>query len=221
MPERQDDPETEDARLPDICIVNYGMGNLGSVMNALRFLGFEATVTDDPKTIADADAYVLPGVGAFGEAMDNLNRIGVIDTLAEQVLERQKPFLGICLGMQLLAEDSQEKSFQTGLGWIKGHVVPIPAGPGVRIPHVGWSDVEYVDEAFFARIEKNASFYFDHSFHLECDPKMVVAQCRHGGPLAAAIRKRNIFATQFHPEKSQKNGLKLMRNFLNVCVGSL
>ncbi len=220
MPDRPDDG-ARSARLPEICIVNYGMGNLGSVLNALAFLGFRASVANDRKTIAGADAYVLPGVGAFGEAMDNLSRIGVIEVLAEQVLGKKKPFLGICLGMQLLAEDSEEKGFQRGLGWIKGHVLRIPAGPGIRVPHVGWSEVEFTDPAFFFRLAPKASFYFDHSFHLECDPKMVVAHCRHGRPLAAAIRRRNIFATQFHPEKSQKNGLKLMRNFLNYCVGSL
>tara|TARA_B100000315_G_scaffold237121_1_gene253569 strand:- start:43 stop:684 length:642 start_codon:yes stop_codon:yes gene_type:complete len=201
-----------------VCIINYGMGNLGSVLNAFSFLGHNAVISANPQTIASADAYVLPGVGAFGEAMANLKRTGLVEILAEQVLERKKPFLGICLGLQLLAEDSQEKGFEAGLGWIDGHVVAIPAGSGVRVPHVGWSEVSPVDQTFFTRVADDATFYFDHSFHLVCDPGLVAAKCDHGMPMVAAIRRDNIFATQFHPEKSQKSGLKLLRNFLNFCA---
>lgn len=205
----------------NICILNYGMGNLGSVQNALRFLGVEATIASDRDTLEAAHAYILPGVGAFGEAMHNLRGLGVIKTLEREVLDNRKPLFGICLGMQLLAEDSLEKGKQKGLGWIKGHVVPIEGDATNRVPHVGWNGIDHTGDSAFLKIEQQGSFYFDHSFHLECDPKLVSATCEHGQTLVAAIRRRNIMATQFHPEKSQRNGLKLLRNFVHYCLGSI
>lgn len=207
--------------VPKICILNYGMGNLGSVQNALRFLGIEAQITSDADTIKTADAYILPGVGAFGEAMHNLNKLGIIKTLETEILKKAKPLFGICLGLQLLAEDSQEKGFNKGLGWFEGHVVPIEGDALNRVPHVGWNGIDHSGDPAFLKIEQQGSFYFDHSFHLECDPKLVTATCDHGQKMVAAIRRRNIFATQFHPEKSQRNGLKLLRNFVLYCFGNM
>mgnify|MGYP001611717089 CR=1 FL=1 len=202
-----------------LVIVDYGMGNLGSVHNALRFLGQPARVTSDPREVKVADACILPGVGAFGEAMMRLNQLGLVDALTEHALGRRKPFLGICLGMQLLAQDSREHGFHRGLGWIEGHVRPILPGVGVRVPHVGWSETDFDgNDPLFRHIEPGACFYFDHSFYLECDRPLVVARCRYGVEIATVVRRDNIVATQFHPEKSQRAGLKLLRNFLNFCI---
>ena len=197
------------------------MGNTGSVANALRFLGYGSWITDDPDALGKADAIVLPGVGAFGQAMANLRSKKLDTVLHRRVIENETPFLGICLGMQLLAEDSEELGNTRGLGWLKGHVRAIPDAPGVRVPHVGWSKITYNDHAMFARIDDDSSFYFDHSLRLECKPDYVVATTEHGGPLTAAVRHRHLFATQFHPEKSQRNGLKLLRNFMNYVEGGL
>ena len=202
-----------------VVIVNYGMGNLRSVSNALGVLGYSPLISDDAEVIADADAYIVPGVGAFGEAMRNLSGLDLIGPLREQVLENQKPFLGICLGMQLLAEDSDEMGFHKGLGWIEGHVTRITAD--VRVPHVGWNDVAVKNgQPLFLNIESEPNYYFDHTYKLDCDPGVVSATCVYGGELTAAVQKGNIFATQFHPEKSQVMGLRLLRNFLNFVESS-
>lgn len=204
--------------IENLILIDYGMGNLGSVGNALRFLGQETRISSDPVEIAEADAYILPGVGAFGEAMIRLDRLRLIDALAEQVIAKCKPLLGICLGMQLLAEDSYEHGHHRGLGWINGHVVPIPPSIGLRVPHVGWSEVGFNAPApLFNTLSNGTCFYFDHSFHLECSPEIIIAKTNYRLDITAAIRQDNIFATQFHPEKSQRAGLKLLRNFLNFC----
>jgi glutamine amidotransferase len=197
-----------------LAIVDYGMGNLRSVRNALRFLGEESTITSDPEALAAADAIVLPGVGAFGEAMGNIRSRRLDSALSRQVLDRQKPILGICLGMQLMAERSEELGDHRGLGWIAGEVKAIPPLPAQRVPHVGWSEVDAPPgEALFERAGTDACFYFDHSFHLECGRDLVSATTRHAFPLVAAVRRGHLFATQFHPEKSQRPGLKLLRAF--------
>lgn len=197
-------------------IVNYGMGNLGSVENALRLLQANFLTTNRQEDIRRADAVILPGVGAFGAAMENLRRLRLIDALTELVLGRRKPYLGICLGMQILAHDSEEQGFFPGLGWVDGHVTRLAPADELRVPHVGWNDIAIREKTpLLARIGEAAHFYFDHSFHLQCPPEVVTASADYGGEIVAAIRKDNIFATQFHPEKSQRNGLKLLRNFLN------
>ncbi len=202
-----------------IGIVDYGMGNTGSVASAIRYFGYVPEITGDPAVLAKADAIVLPGVGAFRQAMENLRSAGLDEALTEFVIERGKLFLGICLGMQLIAEDSAEFGATRGLAWIRGHVREIPEDEHFRVPHVGWSPVETTDHGMFHRIESGSSFYFDHSFHLECAAPLVVARAQHGTQLVAAVRFRNIFATQFHPEKSQRNGLKMIRNFLTYAEG--
>ena len=211
---------TADMTRMSICIINYGMGNVGSVQSALAALGVSSFLASERHEVADADGYILPGVGAFGEAMANLRRLDLIQPLHEQVLERRKPFLGICLGMQLLADTSTELGAHRGLGWVAGDVVAMPAAPAVRVPHVGWSELSFTaKDALWARLPQDASFYFDHSFHFAVhDRTAVIATARSGIEFAAAVRKENILAVQFHPEKSQRNGLKLLRNFTNFCA---
>ncbi len=199
-----------------ILVIAYGMGNIRSVCNGLDLLGGRYVVSDDHRDFAGADAYILPGVGAFGAAMENLRRLHIVEALETEVRERGKPYLGICLGMQLLARDSEEMGMHRGLGWLDGHVVALRPEGGLTVPHVGWNDIRIRNkEPLFPRVEEGANFYFDHSYHLQCDPAYVVAECDYGGPVVAAIRKDNVLATQFHPEKSQRNGLKLLRNYLN------
>ncbi len=205
---------------PRVRIVDYGMGNTGSVANALKFLGYDADVTDSPDAVLGADAIILPGVGAFAQAMANLKERKLDTALNDAVIARGRPFLGICLGMQLIAQDSYELGHTRGLGWIKGHVHAIPETPKTRVPHVGWTPVRYLDRGMFARIDADARFYFDHSYRLSCRPDYIAATAHHGDDVVAAIRHKHIFATQFHPEKSQKNGLKLIRNFMNYVEGS-
>jgi glutamine amidotransferase len=203
-----------------IVIVNYGMGNIGSVANALSYLGAKHFVSNSEQDLRRADALILPGVGAFGAAMENLKKLGLVEELTDQVLFKRKPFLGICLGMQLLAKDSVEQGFFIGLGWVDGHVLNLHPSDSFRVPHVGWNSVTIVREnPLFQKIEEKAHFYFDHSYHFQSNEDIISAICEYGGTYAAAIQKGNIFATQFHPEKSQRNGLKLLRNFLNFING--
>ena len=202
-----------------IGIVNYGMGNLGSISNALKFLGGAYFVSGSAQELAKADAYILPGVGAFAAAMNNLRQQELVEMLTDQVIGNTKPFLGICLGMQLLAEDSTEYGFTKGLGWISGHVVELAPSQGLRLPHVGWNNVRFTPGCpLFANIEPDAAYYFDHGYHLTCSDEMVVARCDYGGLAVAGVRKGNVFGVQFHPEKSQRNGLKMLRNFLNFVT---
>ncbi|WP_204106203.1 MULTISPECIES: imidazole glycerol phosphate synthase subunit HisH [Spirulina sp. CCY15215] len=204
-----------------VLIIDYGMGNLQSVKNALEFLGYSATVSDCQDDIPHFDAYILPGVGAFGEAMENLRQRDLIDILSEGVLHEKKPFLGICLGMQLLAESSVEMCYSEGLNWIPGHVIKIEVEEGIRLPHVGWNAIEIVKPVpLFNRIDSYSSYYFDHSYQLICDNRYVIAKCQYGREIISAIQCDNIFATQFHPEKSQVKGLRLLRNFLNYVESS-
>lgn len=199
-----------------ISVIDYGLGNIQSVANALRFLGYEIRVSSSRHDLAGAQAYVLPGVGAFGEGMKNLNRLGLVEPLAEQVLSKKKPIIGFCLGMQLFAEDSTELGFHQGLGWIKGHIEQMPASDKARIPHVGWNDVTVRRNApLFARTDDKPKFYFDHSFHFICPESHIAATCDHGMSFVAAVQKDNIFGVQFHPEKSQRNGLKLLRGLFD------
>jgi glutamine amidotransferase len=201
-----------------IGIVDYGMGNIGSVRAALEYLRADCFVSSDPDALRTADAFILPGVGAFGVAMENLVRLGLPVFLDEQVRRRGKYLLGICLGMQLLAEDSTEEGFHRGLGWIDGHVVALEPSPSMPVPHVGWSAVRRrEDDPLMAGLDANAHFYFDHSYHLVCDPAVVTSTCEFERPVVASVRRGTVFATQFHPEKSQRSGLKLLRNFLNVA----
>lgn len=204
-----------------IAIADYGMGNVGSITNTLNLLGIDSFVSQDSKQLSKGDGYILPGVGAFPVAMENLRSRKLVESLTMEVIEKKKPLLGICLGMQLLAEDSEEQGFTMGLGWIKGHVTRIKPDH-VRVPHVGWNDVNFRDgNELFSNIEQGAHFYFDHEYHFECENEnRVIATCEYGSLLVSAVVKGNIFGVQFHPEKSQRNGLKLLRAFSEFVNGT-
>jgi len=206
--------------MPRVCIIDYGMGNLGSVQAALRFLGNEAIISSLPDDVRSADAVVLPGVGAFAEAMENLRRLELDKVLGEEVMEKGKPFLGICLGMQLIGCGSEELGLTKGLQWISADVIPlVNVGVG-RVPHVGWGETVHAKgEALFNNIQDGTCFYYDHSFAMLSADVDAVATCDYGTRFVAALRHRNILATQFHPEKSQRAGLKLLRNFLDLAAG--
>jgi glutamine amidotransferase len=197
-----------------IGVVDTGKGNLLSICNALDYLGEKASVCHSPEELADADRVIIPGVGAFREAMANLVRLGFAEAL-DEARNRGTPVLGICLGLQLMARRSTEGGETVGLGWLPGDVVRLYPD-GLRVPHVGWNDVTYrPDSPLFGGLPAAADFYFVHSYHLVCnDDDLVDAQCDYGGPVTAAVRLGNVAAVQFHPEKSQDHGMVVLDNFL-------
>ncbi len=202
-----------------IAVVDYGSGNLRSVAKAFEAIGADVKVTGTPADLALAERIVLPGVGSFAEGMRNLRERGLVPALEREVVANRKPFLGICLGMQMLAEEGSEDGVHRGLGWVPGRVVPMPKSPPtLKVPHMGWNEVSRPAFApeLFARLPTKPTFYFAHSYRFEvADPRFVACLCEYGGEFAAAVLKGNIFAAQFHPEKSQQNGLTLLRNFLS------
>ncbi len=204
-----------------IAIVDYDMGNVASVQNALFSLGADALLTNNAEELKVAERIILPGVGAFGDGMANLRRLGLIDILSSEVIDKKKPFLGICLGMQLMAKESHEGGLHKGLGWIDGSVRYFGESvKNLKIPHVGWNDV-YPREGsvLFKGLEKVPAFYFVHSYHLVCASDSVVSStCDYGIKFTSSIRQHNLFGTQFHPEKSQRCGLKVLENFMNWSV---
>jgi len=198
-----------------VAIVDYGMCNLDSVRRAFEELGADAFVTDDPAGLERADRIVLPGVGAFPDAMRNLRTRGFDDALAKQVLDGGAPFLGVCLGMQLLATRGDEGIGADGLGLIPGVVTRIDPGEGLRVPHVGWNEVQVRRSSpLFDGLEDGRDFYFVHSYELvPDDDEDTVAVTPYGTPLVAAVDERKVYGVQFHPEKSQHFGAQLLRNF--------
>jgi glutamine amidotransferase len=207
-----------------ICIVDMDMGNLQSVVLAFRRVGASAEVTDRPDKVAGASgplagarAIVLPGVGAFGAGMESLRRKGWVEVLQEAVRRRKTPLLGICLGMQLLAEEGIEGGRHQGLGMIRGRVVPLrPPSPEYRVPHMGWCDVKVhrPHSSLLKGFSDGEPCYFAHSYSVECaDPADIAATFDYGAPLPAAVERENVFGIQFHPEKSQEAGLALLDTF--------
>jgi glutamine amidotransferase len=196
-----------------IAIIDYGMGNLRSVSKAFERLGYTVNVTREPRVIADASHVVLPGVGAFPDCMRNLEQMGLIDPI-HRALSSGKPFLGICLGLQLLFTESEEFGNHKGLGWIRGRVVRFK-GNGLKVPHMGWNTVTIKKPApVFDGIPADAMVYFVHSYYVAPeDPGLIATTTEYGGPFASSITAGNVFACQFHPEKSQAVGLMLLRNF--------
>jgi glutamine amidotransferase len=200
-----------------IAIIDYGMGNVRSLMNAFDYIGEDATVTADPDELAAADRLVLPGVGAFGDAMVAIRASGLQPVLNHLALEVKKPVLGVCLGMQLFARISHEHGTHDGLGWLDAEILPLDVAAPAKVPHVGWNAVSFApDEWLFKGLPSGESdYYFGHSFHMVChDPADLIATTDHGGTVTAAVRRGNLTATQFHPEKSQDNGLQLLQNWL-------
>ena len=198
-----------------IAIIDYDAGNIKSVEKALLSMGETPVLTRDPEVILQADHIILPGVGSFGDAMENLNKFGLIDVIHEAI-NRKIPFLGICLGLQLLFESSEETPGVAGLGILKGKIVRIPEGPGLKIPHMGWNSLNVREGAsLFKELEKEPYEYFVHSYYLQAnDPKIVAATAEYGVTIHASVEKENVFACQFHPEKSSKTGLAILKNFL-------
>lgn len=197
-----------------LALIDYGAGNLHSVHNALKAAGGDATITADAELVARADRIVLPGVGAFAACMAGLTAIpGMVEALRARVLEDGIPFLGVCVGMQLLADEGHEHGLTPGLGWIPGKVIALtPTDPTARVPHMGWNDV--VPTAPHALVEPGEA-YFLHSYHFNAaDPAQVIATTDHGGPVVAAVGRDNILGVQFHPEKSQRYGIALLERFL-------
>lgn len=202
-----------------IAVVDYGMGNLRSVQKALEKVGHNVLVTSSPQQILDAHSIVLPGVGAFKDCIHNLEKLKLIDPILKSI-KMGKPFLGICLGLQILFTESEEFGKTTGLDLIKGKVVRFPKGnkPAsmrLKVPHMGWNSISMSkDIPFFSGIEDGSFFYFVHSYYVDPDDKGIVATTTsYGIEFTSSIQKENIFACQFHPEKSQRLGLQILRNF--------
>ena len=203
-----------------IALIDYDAGNTRSVEKALNFLGEESLLTRDREALLRADKVILPGVGNFGEAMETLNRYGLISVIRE-IVEKKTTFLGICLGLQLLFEESQEAPGIPGLGILKGKILKIPAGEGLKIPHMGWNSLELKNQGrLFAGIPEGAYVYFVHSYYLRAQEREIVkASARYGVGIDASVEKDNVFACQFHPEKSSGIGLAILKNFVDLGKG--
>ena len=199
-----------------VAIIDYNAGNLKSVEKALLFLGEEAIVTSDAQEILRADKIILPGVGAFGEAMEKLNASGLSDVIREAV-QRKIPLLGICLGLQLLFEASEESPGVRGLSLLKGTIKRIPDKEGFKVPHIGWNSLTISPESkLFQDIPQDSFVYFVHSYYLSAEEPIVAATTDYVVNIHAAVEKEHIFACQFHPEKSGEIGLKLLKNFATL-----
>ena len=200
-----------------IGIIDYDAGNLKSVEKALHYLGKEVIVTRDPEQLRQVDKVILPGVGAFGDAMAKLKEYH-LDTLIHEIADSGKPFLGICLGLQLLFEESEESPGVEGLGILKGKIKRIPDENGLKVPHIGWNSLHLEHNGrLFQNIPENSYVYFVHSYYLEAqDPEIVKASIEYGVHIHASVEKGNVFACQFHPEKSSETGLQILKNFAEI-----
>jgi glutamine amidotransferase len=200
---------------PKIVIIDYGMGNLRNVQKGFEQIGFETKVTRNKKEIERASAIVLPGVGAFKDCMENLEKFGLIEPLLRSI-QKGKPYLGICLGLQILFSESEEFGFQKGLDLIRGKVVKFKPDQEHKVPHMGWNTIEKEREnSFLQGIEGGDFFYFVHSYYvIPEEVKWIATFTTYGKPFVSSIWKENLFATQFHPEKSQEKGLRILENFV-------
>lgn len=196
-----------------VSIIDYGMGNVASVQKALNFLNIKSVITNEHSVIKDSSIILLPGVGSFAQGMENLKKLNLVDLLTEEVKIKQKPFLGICLGMQLIMEYGSEPYECKGLGWVEGEVKLLELF-NLNIPHMGWNNIEVLNNKYYKNIE-NSDFYFIHSYHVKpTNDQDIAATVNYGFDIVASVQKHNIFATQFHPEKSQASGLSLLKTFL-------
>ena len=200
-----------------VAIIDYDAGNIKSVEKAIDYLGEEAVITRDRDTILGADRVILPGVGAFGDAMDKLRTYG-LDKVIQEVVGQNTPFLGICLGLQLLFESSEESEGVEGLGILKGKVVRLPEESDLKIPHIGWNSLKYPNSGrLFTGIAEDSYVYFVHSYYLQAkDPSIVTATTEYGTLIHASVEQGNVFACQFHPEKSSEVGMQILKNFLTI-----
>ena len=203
-----------------IVIIDYDAGNIKSVEKALQLLGEEVCVSRDAATILNADKVILPGVGSFGDAMEKLHHYGLVSVIKE-VVEREIPFMGICLGLQLCFESSDETPGVEGLGLLKGKIKRIPEN-GIKVPHIGWNSLRFPKESrLFHGIAEDSYVYFVHSYYLKAeDESIVAATCEYGTHIHAAVECGNVFACQFHPEKSSDIGLSILRNFVQIGKGT-
>ena len=203
-----------------IGIIDYGMGNIASVQNALSFLGVESEIVETERKIISCDKLILPGVGAFSEAMINLQKRGLIDVLNKVILQDKKSILGLCLGMQLFFSNGLEGGKINGLNWIEGSVLSIKDEVKLIVPHMGWNNIEIKQPSFLLNEinEENEDFYFVHSYYCKCiDRSTVLATVEYGVLMDVLVQKDNIYGCQFHPEKSQNSGLKIIKNFIDLC----
>lgn len=198
-----------------VAIIDYGMGNVASVQKALNFLKIQNVITDDHELIKEARTILLPGVGSFAQGMKNLNDRGLVELLTEEVVAKKKNFIGICLGMQLIMEKGMEPFECKGLGWVKGSVVKFEL-QDLNVPHMGWNNIQVLNGTYYKECKTN-DFYFIHSYHVVPENKEDIATTvNYGFDVVASIQKGNIFATQFHPEKSQNAGLSLLKTFFEI-----
>lgn len=199
-----------------IAIIDYDAGNIRSVEKAIEALGEEVIVTRDKEQILNADRVILPGVGAFGDAMEKIRGYG-LENVIKEVIANKTPFLGICLGLQLIFEESEESPGVKGLGILKGKIARIPEKPGLKIPHIGWNSLAYPKKGkLYHDIPENAYVYFVHSYYLKAEEDVVVATTEYGTEIHASVEKGNVFACQFHPEKSSDVGLAILKNFISI-----
>lgn len=200
-----------------VAIIDYDAGNIKSVEKAVNALGYDAVVTRDKDIILNADHVILPGVGAFGDAMKKLDSYGLIDVI-KKVAADNTPFLGICLGLQLMFESSEEAPGVEGLSLLKGRIVLIPDSKDLKIPHIGWNSLKYPNKGrLFAGIPEDSYVYFVHSYYLQAEEAEIVrATTEYGTLIHASVEKDNVFACQFHPEKSSDVGMKILENFLKI-----
>lgn len=198
-------------------IIDYDAGNIKSVEKAFLSMGEEAVITRDREVILGADRVILPGVGSFGDAMEKLHAYGLVEVIHE-VVRQGTPFLGICLGLQLLFERSDESDGVPGLGLVPGEILKIPDTPGLKIPHIGWNSLRFPNRGrLFEDIQEDAYVYFVHSYYLKAaDEGIVTATTEYGTLIHASVEKDNIFACQFHPEKSSEVGLQILKNFIGI-----
>lgn len=202
-----------------IAIIDYDAGNIKSVEKAILSLGEEVVITRDAQTILNADGVILPGVGSFGDAMEKLHTYGLVDVIHECVA-KEIPFLGICLGLQLMFESSEETPGVEGLHLLDGKVLRIPAESGLKIPHIGWNNLHFPKEGrLFKGLPEDSYVYFVHSYYLAAEEDIVAATTEYGTLIHASVEKGNVFACQFHPEKSSEVGLKILQNFIDVTRG--
>lgn len=201
-----------------IAIIDYGLGNLASIKNMFKRIGVrDVVITSDKDVVAAADKIILPGVGAFDTGMKNLKEYNLIDVLNKKAMEEKVPFLGICLGMQLMTKGSEE-GVLPGLGWFDADVLKIKSDHGLKIPHMGWNYIEPMpDDNAFVEKEDKCRFYFVHSYHVQCnDPKDILFTAKYGMEFHAAIQKDNLIGMQFHPEKSLRFGMKIFNTFAKI-----